>query len=639
MKTEATSLLEAALSRTEWFDYLCTLNPSTIRHSPYVSELIVEDNELKEMQTAAFDYIASCCNHAAIAPPSRNDHDLGQRLENIIDQIPNITPNGILLPKVECNFEFNQLHIATQQWFESLAIEDQLHSVFTPLTLRLSRGKPKGEYANRPYATTKIHIDSWAGDPADSVAIHVPLFGDVENTTVAFYETEAEPPLHHLRWLKDFEQGLKALGDTSLLPAQPRIGSAIFFDNCAPHQTVKKGGTTRVSLEFRVRRRLSSGEKRAVEALCDVKRCENYQEYSQWSEIGKRCYLYFDETMEDALNGIFSSNPYSLDLYQIKRGKPKKLPPSDGFDFPKKVSLDDFARHHGVPNNDISENCAKQLQTIDSRYRELSQTEHDHHFKAVQDVIDQKTSRGTEENQQRFESGWGEVLLRCQEQDLSRETLRPQYVKPFDIIRYDGRFIKPANPFLFQELQEISLDHLFEQTLEDYDHVYEFGCGTGRNLFRLAELFPKKHLHGFDWTQATVDLLHLMATKGLNIDGQKFDMLQPDSLLHVEPNSALITIDSMEQIGDKFEPFLEFLLTKNPSLVMHYEPIVENYNIGVPLDVVAAQYHRKRGYLEGYLSRLRTMESRGILKIMESFRTGYGDPWNEGTSVIIWKPI
>ena len=638
MKTGTTSLLEAALSRTEWFDYLHTRNSSAIRHSPFVSELIVEDDELREMQAAAFDYISSCCHHAAIAPPLRSDHDLGQRLENIIDQIPNITPNGILLPKVECNFEFNQLHIATQKWFESLAIEDQLHSVFTPLTLRLSRGKPKGEYANRPYATTKIHIDSWAGDPADSVAIHVPLFGDVENTTVAFYETREEPPLHQLRWLQDFEQGLKALGDTFLLPAQPRIGRAVLFDNCAPHQTVKKGGTTRVSLEFRVRRRLSSGEKRVVEALCDVKRCENYREYSQWSEIGKRCYLYFDETMEDALNGIFSSNPYSLDLYQIKRGKPKKLSPPNGFDFSEKVSLDDFARHHGVPYNAISENCAKQLQTIDSRYRELSQAEYDQHFKAVQDIIDRKTSRGAEENQKRFETGWGEVLLRCQEQNLSRETLRPQYVKPFDIIRYDGRFIKPANPFLFQELQEISLDHLFEQTLVDYDHVYEFGCGTGRNLFRLAELFPKKYLHGFDWTQATVDLLQLMASKGLNIDGQKFDMLHPDSGLNVEPNSALITIDSMEQIGDKFEPFLEFLLAKKPGLVMHYEPILENYETSQPFDTIAADYHKKRGYLSGYLTRLKDLVAQGEIELIASFRTTYGDPWNEGTSVIVWRP-
>ena len=107
MKTGTTSLLEAALSRTEWFDYLHTRNSSAIRHSPFVSELIVEDDELREMQAAAFDYISSCCHHAAIAPPLRSDHDLGQRLENIIDQIPNITPNGILLPKVECNFEFN----------------------------------------------------------------------------------------------------------------------------------------------------------------------------------------------------------------------------------------------------------------------------------------------------------------------------------------------------------------------------------------------------------------------------------------------------------------------------------------------------------------------------------------------------
>jgi len=637
MKLKQRESKQPVLERTEWFDTVIERNPLVVRHSPFVAELPVPSASLHEVQTCAYEYIAACCNLAGIEF-DRSYGDIGQGLETIIDEIPNITPNGILLPKAEVNHEFNRLQLAARNWFQDLGMADRIDSVFTPLTLRLSRGKPKGEFTARPYATTKIHIDSWAGDPADSVAIHLPVFGDVANTTVGFFESVTEPTLQQLRWINDFEQGLKALGEIRPLPAKPRIGKAVLFDNSVPHQTVKKGGMTRVSLEFRVRRRISPSLKRAVEALCDAKRCKNYRPYEEWLKIGESQFLYFSDTMENAKKGLFSANPYSLDLYAIKSGPPHSFVSARSSEKIESITLQDFAQHHQAKLDDLPEICRDQLNALNTRHSVVSSEEKEIHLKKTQALIDQKTPRDPEENQRCFEAGWGEILAQCKSGKISRQSLRPQYVKPFDVIRYNGTLIRPENGYFFQALQEISLDYLFTKYLADYDHIYEFGCGTGRNLFRLAELYPGKTLHGFDWTPSTLELLNLMNANGKDIHGGLLNMLDPSGNEEVIAGSALITVDSMEQLGTNFGPFFDFLISKTPGVVMHYEPIVENYATSCPLDQMARKYHRKRGYLEGYLPHLQKREKEGKIQIIASFRTGYGDPWNEGTSVIIWQP-
>jgi hypothetical protein len=35
------------------------------------------------------------------------------------------------------------------------------------------------------------------------------------------------------------------------------------------------------------------------------------------------------------------------------------------------------------------------------------------------------------------------------------------------------------------------LDWVFEKYITNVDSVYEFGCGTGHNLLRVRDLFPK----------------------------------------------------------------------------------------------------------------------------------------------------
>jgi hypothetical protein len=107
----------------------------------------------------------------------------------------------------------------------------------------------------------------------------------------------------------------------------------------------------------------------------------------------------------------------------------------------------------------------------------------------------------------------------------------------------------------------------------------------------------------------------------------------------VPANSGFITVAALEQIGDKFDPFLEFIFAKKPSLCVHFEPIDEVLDQDNLLDRLSTLYFRKRNYLQGFLPRLRELEREGKLKILTEQRTYSGSFFIEGHSLIVWYPI
>jgi hypothetical protein len=91
-------------------------------------------------------------------------------------------------------------------------------------------------------------------------------------------------------------------------------------------------------------------------------------------------------------------------------------------------------------------------------------------------------------------------------------------------------------------------------------------------------------------------------------------------------------------LGDRCGNFLNYLLENRPALVMHHEPIVEFYSEDNLLDWLAIQYCTRRGYLKGWWPALQELERQGRIEILEGRRMGYGDPYHEIGSFIVWRP-
>ncbi len=248
--------------------------------------------------------------------------------------------------------------------------------------------------------------------------------------------------------------------------------------------------------------------------------------------------------------------------------------------------------------------------------------------------------RAGRDDPSRWERGWGEVLARVRDRGISYENLRPQYFR-YETVRLDGDYARvDTGDFEFQCFQAF-LRTLAKRWLTDCDRIVEFGCGTGSNLMLLGETLPDRQLFGCDWAGPSVELLQLIAkARALNLSGARFNMLtcQGAGDLPELSGSACMTLHSMEQLGETFSPFLDFLLASQARICFHIEPLVELYDETALFDALAIRYHRRRNYLSGFVPAVRAAAAAGRAELLDLRRLKLGSVFHEGYSLLIWRP-
>lgn len=307
---------------------------------------------------------------------------------------------------------------------------------------------------------------------------------------------------------------------------------------------------------------------------------------------------------------------------------------------PECLKLKDFARLFGTTVDDIPEDCRELIAKTDFRYKALVGEERD---KVLLDVLkkvdsDQLTAAG-KERKSVWEKGWTENLQSFLGKNYDIDELVPKYYHQGQVLRLYRNYVTTSDPnFEFNFFKVFRL-WLFRKYLKDAKSVYEFGCGPGHNLATLAELYPKKEIHGLDWSAASRDLANKIAeVYNYNITGHLFDMFSPDENLEIPNNSAVLTFGALEQLGHDYESFLDFLLRKVPALCLNVEPICELYEDNSLLDYLAVRYQGKRNYLAGYLDRLRQLENEAKIQILKTQRMLFGNMHYDGWSFVVWKP-
>ncbi len=300
----------------------------------------------------------------------------------------------------------------------------------------------------------------------------------------------------------------------------------------------------------------------------------------------------------------------------------------------------EFARLLGIAPQRLPEGCRKLVADLDFRYRIIDTSEH---IQTLHEVAGRISAEdfpvSGAKRKQDWEKGWSENLESFIAGGYDPANLVPKYVRPGAIKRLNGRYIRPLDPCFELNFYTVYRHYLFSAYFADCPAIYEFGCGTGYNLVILNQLFPEKELHGLDWSAASRTLVDKIGeSRGACIRGHLFDMFAPDTSLEVPPGSAFITLNSMEQLGIRHEAFLQFILEKRPGICINAEPFVEFYDPADPLDALAINYHRKRGYLEGYYPRLRFLENEGRVEILTAHRIPFGSLFHEGYSPVIWRP-
>lgn len=300
-----------------------------------------------------------------------------------------------------------------------------------------------------------------------------------------------------------------------------------------------------------------------------------------------------------------------------------------------------FATLLGTTEDDIEDKCGSLLQDYDFRYTILKDKEFENALLTVIKTIeDTQLSVSGKNRHTDWEQGWGENLQLFKDSNYNLSSLIPKYMYKKNIKRLFSKYINPFEINFEINFYTVYRHYLFKKYLQSVDNVYEFGCGTGYNLVIMAQLFHDKKLFGLDWADSSVTLVNTIASAHkFNLSGHHFDYFNPDFSLEVGENSAFITLNSMEQLGNNYHAFLDFILYKKPSLCINSEPFIELYDQNNLLDYLVVKYHRKRNYLSGYLDALKELEHNNKIEILKVQKVRSGNIFHEGYSFVIWRVL
>ena len=303
----------------------------------------------------------------------------------------------------------------------------------------------------------------------------------------------------------------------------------------------------------------------------------------------------------------------------------------------KKLGVNDFASIFGTSPKEIPLECRVLINELNFQYISLNKDARDKVLLQVVKTLNSDLPISGKSRIDRWQEGWSENLQQFIDSGYDEKQLIPGYYKKgTQVMRLAGDYILPQDPNFETNFLAVLIAWIGKTFLKNVDHVYEFGCGPAHNLVALAKIFPKKHYYGLDWASASQEIISKIAQSSkINISGSHFDLFSPDYSYRLEPNSAAFTSGALEQVGIHHEQFLQYILKMSPRICVNIEPAYELYNQENLIDYLAAKYSEKRGYLNGYYTQLKKLESMGKIKILHVHKN-LGSMYHEGTTVV-WE--
>ena len=279
-------------------------------------------------------------------------------------------------------------------------------------------------------------------------------------------------------------------------------------------------------------------------------------------------------------------------------------------------------------------------------YEEITSEERDNYILEVINILfnnnnlDKDSKPAGEVRLQEWENGWNENL-EALKNGKNVNDLVPKYHGKHKLVHWRQRIIRPLVPNFDYKIHCLLVDWAIENFLNTSDTIFEFGCGPAYHLLRARKYNPNAKLVGLDWTKTSQEIIKQISNNGIdmNIEGKNFNFFEPDFSIDVPAKSGFLTVAALEQVGNRFDQFLEFVLQKKPKICVHIEPIDELLDQSNLIDRLSILYFRKRNYLSGFLPRLHQLQEEGKIKILKEQRTYTGSFFIEGHSLVVWYPL
>lgn len=300
--------------------------------------------------------------------------------------------------------------------------------------------------------------------------------------------------------------------------------------------------------------------------------------------------------------------------------------------------LADFGRALAATESELRV-IADEIGTYDFAYRYLSPAERDGVLLRILTELGRFTKVGAHRSGI-WESCWSDAKKTFIEANDSIVALDPVFMGAHPVVRMHGDYARPDDPRFETHWFRLTRKLVFARYLTGARKVFEFGCGSGFNLAAAAQMFPELELMGLDWSPSAVELIDRIGhSQGFNLKGRRFDFFDPDPGVPVDSDTLVLTNAALEQTGDRFVTFAEWLLARRPRLVLSMEPILDFYDPDVLFDHMAVAYHTQREYLNGYYGWVRDRAAQGQVEIVEARRLGFGSLYHEAYSLLVWRPL
>tara|TARA_Y200000002_G_scaffold71953_1_gene56319 strand:+ start:5400 stop:7268 length:1869 start_codon:yes stop_codon:yes gene_type:complete len=588
----------------------------------------ITEKSLDNLKDAVMFYIWDCLissNPNTKIKISENFFDINQ---NIIKNLPNITPNGLVVPKKENLMSFNKLQKVIFDEFSKNNINENIDRVQFPINVRLQSGSFKTE--ERPRASTKKHTDIWAGDPSGAIIVFLHLYGDYEKIGIDFFKTE-QFPKSLVKTLDDYDYGNNKIDGIKELHLKYDDSGWIFVDPFILHQTFKKSDGIRISLDFR----FIPKDKVDSDTFEDENRKPYFISVKEWKNFGDSKILATEQGLfgEIKKNSFTSSYPVDIFYKEILENENKNILTADKFIGEKYIK-----EKFNLSNQQYFEIFRNKENLLE--YKVLTSQERDDVIKSILEKINLKDLRiSGENNNDVWEKGWGEILDSIRH-GFSPEKIMPQYFDHHKIMRLDGKFITEISDNFVYKYDQIIRKVVLKKYASSKSKLVELGCGTGSGtLLAALDLDENINITASDWAISSLPILkEISKFTCRDINAVQFNMLDLNGWdsLSIDEDTTVISFHALEQLGNNYKKLLS-RLCKNKPLCVHLEPIYEYYNNENLFDTLAKNYHKKRNYLGKYLTDIKLLEKEGKAEILEEIRIGFGDRYHEAYSLLVWK--
>lgn len=199
-----------------------------------------------------------------------------------IAALPNITPNGLLLPKKHNFLAYNMIYQHLVPIVEKMQLTD-IAQIQRSINIRIINGEPNNFADSRPRSSTVLHSDIWAGEFANHFTLQIPMAGDMGKNGINLSEPGANFFPKYVRALDDFRDGAEVKDDATPYDVPLQVGRGYFMDSFLLHQTRKGGSGLRlnVSITFIMKSRVSS------DLVYTTERQDEYVDAEKWMGFGR----------------------------------------------------------------------------------------------------------------------------------------------------------------------------------------------------------------------------------------------------------------------------------------------------------------------------------------------------------------